>query len=475
MDTSTSASGSRVARFFSVRFAAPVAALVVAVAALAQPGCADKTCTPSDGDNTAPGPAFECAAGEVCYLGQCIRTCSAGAELSEDCSSDDDCSGARPNCVRSFCSSCGESEACVPTLNICRPVTEVILPEPLTRPDQAPTVASRPLDAGFTPGGVVRGERDAGLIDQPEDVEVTRVTHVDLAREVDYTVSPPVERPLASVRSFDTAIGAGTGLTWRADVDPLRVEIAFPDPSEPGAPQNTSEGDCDLRMLENRIGPLGAPTPADIGDIRMTNPTDFQNSITPELTATFSETQGGYEISPAVSMPSFLRFSTNAPSDPAFVFVSGTPLSGVVAQAWPEVADEGHHVPFALVPSTETTSRLQAGYQIPNPANADLRFRYTRIETGNNSSESVIVRIVGERTELFCSQKEGRNEGGELTVRASILDAFRLNEGATGPTTYNLYFERASREQLSPLVSGDQLVIITVRIRHSLRTSIVFN
>ena len=460
------------------------APLLIAVAAaffVGQPACTENSCTPSNGDDTEPGPAFECSAGEVCYLGKCLDTCSAGAELSEVCTSDDDCSGARPNCVRARCSACSELETCVPTLNVCQPVSDVIPPEELTRPESGPQAVPRPLDAGFEPGGIRRPLRDAGVAEQPQDREVTRVALIELGREIDYGMSPPVEIPVTIVRSFNTQINAGTGLKWRLDATPPRVEEDFPDPAvDPTAPPGTVDDFCRVRKLEPGVGMAGeTPTPASLGDILMSNPTDFPNSITPELIARWNGTNNRYDITPGALTPSFLTFSTTAPpppdtNGPHFVFVSGGSVNSVVSASWPQTSDFGHHVPFELVPTDGTRDAMLAQYQVANPAAQDLAFRYDRIESGNDSFESVLVRVIGSRTELVCDQQEGADRGGDIRVRAGILNAFRAAEGITAATTYPLYFERASRKLLQPSSPEDQLVLITVRIRHSHRTSITF-
>ena len=436
-----------------------------------QPACSEKTCTPSNGDNTQAGPAFECSAGEICYLGKCFTTCNAGAELADRCSSDDDCSGARPNCVRGTCSSCFELQTCVPTLNICQPVAEVDIPERRERPDQ-PQPVPRPLDAGFVSGGIKKPEPDAGVAEQPVDREVTRAVLVDIARQFNFSPLPAREIPIVAIRSYNTAIGAGNGLTWRVEFDPPRVEIPYPDPAEdPNAPTDTVAGPCELRRLVERTGPLGAPQPANIGDITLANPAAFPNSITPELTANFNGP--GYSVTPTVTA-NFLRFSVSEPTEAHFVLVSGEPLDGIT-EAWPEVAGSGHHVPFELLPSPQTETNLRNGYRVANPANEDLVFRYTRIENDNDIFEAVFVRITGRTTELFCIQREGAGFGGELRVNASILNAFRREEGLTGQQPYDLFFERASREVIQPPAPEDSLVLITVRVRHSLRARILFD
>ena len=301
---------------------------------------------------------------------------------------------------------------------------------------------------------------------------MTRVAFIDLGRQLDVSSQPPTETPVAVVYAFNTAIGADNGLKWRADVDPPKVETPFPDPQQdPNAPQNTINEFCELRMLREVTGPGGAPTPADIGDITMGNPSDFPDSISPELTADF--TAGAYQIAPT-PMNDFLTFSVSVPTEPHFVLVSGTILAGVIISSWPESADFGHHIPFELKPTADTLTRMQGGFQVASPAAQDLVFRYDRIETGNDGFEAVFVRITGQQTELFCEQREGRGFGGEIRVLASILDAFRLAENITAPTTYNLYFERASRELIQPRSTEDQLVLVTVRVRHSLTTPITF-
>ncbi|MEM7676392.1 MAG: hypothetical protein AAF449_10355, partial [Myxococcota bacterium] len=447
--------------------------IAVVLALLAPPACTDKTCTPSDGNNTRPGPAFECAAGEVCYLGRCISTCSAGAELVEKCESDDDCSGARPNCVDTFCSSCQETQTCVPTLNICQSVSEVDLPEISLRPGSAPEGVDRPLDAGFRPEGIVRPLADAGIVDQPVDREVTRVAVVDLGIETNYETGVAVSEPIAAIHAFDTAIGAGNGLKWRVEFNPPRVESDFPDPSEdPTVPPIIADEFCEIRRLEAVSGPGGPPQPTNIGRISLVNPSDFPNSISPELTGTFNAAAGGYQVTP-VPQVDFLSFSQNDPPSPHFVFVSGAAVAGLIPSVWPQGDDFGHHVPFQLVPTENTETALRNGFRVTNPASADLIFRYDRIDTGNDGFEAVFVRIAGRRTELFCEQREGPSLGGDLRVRASILDAFRQVEGPN-PPPYQVYFERASRELLNPAAAEGELFLVTIRIRNSLRAPIIF-
>ncbi len=444
---------------------APVALVGLAIA-IAQPGCADNSCTPSDGDNTSPGPAFECSAREVCYLGVCRATCSAGGE----CTNDDDCGGARPNCVAGFCSSCQANETCVPTLNICQPVGEVERPSELDRPVDGPRSVPRPLDAGFTPGGVVRPERDAGNAEQPQNQPVTVAAVVDLGREFDYTLASPGERAITIVRAFDTASDTRAGLKWRADVLPPRIEEPF-SPEELEPTTNPIDEFCEVRKLAQ---PQSAPAPTNLGEIRMVNPADFQGSIDPELTARYDVASSAYVVTPGPLPPEFLTFSVSVPTDPHFVFVSGSALPGVVERGWPETVDFGHHVPFELVPSAATRERLAAGYEVAEAADQDLIFRYDRIETGNDGFEAVFVRVEGARSEIFCEQREGPGLGGELRVRAAILDAFRDAEDLAQTATYELFFERASRERLQPASPEGELVLVTIRIRHSLKTSIVF-
>ncbi|MEL7367750.1 MAG: hypothetical protein AAFN74_02475 [Myxococcota bacterium] len=448
--------------------------IAVVIALLAPPACADKTCTPSDGNNTRPGPAFECAAGEVCYLGRCIATCSAGAELFEKCDSDDDCGGARPNCVDTFCSSCEETQTCVPTLNICQSVSAVPLPDLVPRPGAPPPDIPRPLDAGFTPDGIIRPVNDAGVVDQPVDREVTRVAVIDLGVETSYESGAPVSRPIAAIHAFNTAIGAGNGLKWRVEIDPPRVEEPFPDPVEnPDGPAVIADDFCEIRQLSTVSGPGGPPQPANVGRISLVNPSDFPNSISPELVATFNGATSAYEVSPP-PQANFLSFSTNDPPSPHFVFVSGAVVQNLIPTIWPQGDDFGHHVPFRLVPTDTTESALRNGYRIANPADADLTFRYDRIDTGNDGFEAVFVRITGRRTELFCEQREGPSLGGDLRVRASILDAFRQAEGPN-PPPYQLYFERASRELLNPPAAEGELFLVTIRIRNSIRAPIIFD
>src|SRR5688500_8603018 len=108
----------RLALFFGSLTCAAAALPVL----LIQPGCSPGACTQSLLDPNQPSPALECAAGLLCYQGQCIKACSAGQEGAQECGGDGDCDGSRPNCIDGFCSACDDGEYCVPTLNICQPI-----------------------------------------------------------------------------------------------------------------------------------------------------------------------------------------------------------------------------------------------------------------------------------------------------------------------------------------------------------------
>src|SRR5687768_12196824 len=88
------------------------AALIAAIAVVAQPGCSASRCSFDEDEPDKPFVSIECPGGEVCYQGICRKSCNSLSDGTMPCTSDGDCPGAIPNCVASgdltgsFCSAC---------------------------------------------------------------------------------------------------------------------------------------------------------------------------------------------------------------------------------------------------------------------------------------------------------------------------------------------------------------------------------
>lgn len=459
-----------------------VAALATFTSAALFGGCQSQPCTNTSLNSDDPSPAIECPSGELCYRGRCIRACSAGQERAQRCTSDDDCDTARPRCVDEFCSVCDFGEQCIPVLNICQAVEDVDIPEPPAPPPDGlrpPTpLDGGPLDGGsYLDGGLSRIQ-DAGMQGPLPEAEVTHVGFVDLAYEEDYRMgAPPVGAVRASVVGYDVR-GNGNGLRWRADLTPPRIQCEDDDDDRDqcGARQLFTSGACEIRPLRT-VTSSGAqsrpPIGANLGDVQIDDHVDFPMSIRQPITATFVAPQ--YQLSPAQpSLPQDLLVWSAATFDQHYLSVTGSGVMGITNGAWPNPPQGvflGHHVPFLLEPSMDSLSLLTTRTTVTNPPAADLYFQWNRIDTGNDSFERVIVRILGADNELFCDALEGRSGEDTIQIRADILSEWRRREPAA---VYPLYFERASAQRLDVSEIEPNLFFITVRVRHTLIGEIQF-
>ena len=457
-------------------------------AGLTQPGCEAAPCTPTSPTPNEPSPAIECPSGELCYQGACIAACNAGQERATRCSSDDDCGAARPRCVDAYCSACEQGEVCIPTLNICQAVQEVLLPDP-PNPPTGGDIPPSPLDGGLPTGGLTR-DVDAGVGPAPE-VEVTHVGFVDLAEVTDYRGMGP-SPTYASTTSVDaySVRGNGTGLRWRADLTPPAIQCD--DEADSGAETDDGCGErvpfdfeqCTIRPLRTVTttitGEALPPSPVSLGTITIDSHPDFPGSLRPELqgaiVARFDEgPPRQYALMPLPNPGELLVFSA-LPFDQHYLSVGSNGAAGITAGAWPNSPGSvflGHHVPFRLEPTPGTLQQIQAGVSVASPATQDVAFQWSRIDTGNDSFERVVVRAMGTDHELFCSAVEGQNGEDTIVIPAITLNEWRRREPTMAE--FPLFFERASAQRLPVNSSGEGLVVdVTVRVRHTLATSLRF-
>lgn len=452
------------------------AGLLGFAAAWSMPACNAARCTPNALAQDEPSPSIECPSGELCYQGDCIRVCNAGQERATRCASNDECGAARPRCVDGFCSACEQGEVCIPTLDVCQPVLEVILPDPPPVPSPGPR-DNVPLDGGLPMGGLTRN-LDAGVGGPAPEVEVTHIGFADLAQVEDFALgSPPPTQSVARVVGFD-ARGNGVGLKWRADLDPPAVQCEDDDADRDGCGARTTYDfeQCTIRALRTVTSTTPTsrpPTTADIGDINIDSHVDFPGSINVPLAASFDTMVGRYGLAPA-NLPLDLLVYSALPFDQRYLSVTSGGNTAVTAGSWPNSPASvflGHHVPFRLEPSQTTRTLLETGAQVASPAANDLVFQWTRIDTGDDSFERVIVRVQGNDHELFCDAVEGQNGEDTIVIPAVTLNAWRLRESAG---TYPLIFERASTQRLPINPQPDLLIDFTVRVRHSLVSDVVF-
>ncbi len=444
----------------------------------AQPACSPRACTQNTLNPNIPSVTLECPGGQVCYLGQCIRSCSAGQERAETCESDDDCSGARPNCVavdnRSFCSSCDQGELCVPTLDVCRSVTAYELPEPPpTNPQQPQMPPPSPIDGGV--GGLDGGlqlKRDAGMVEPPPDQEVTYSGIIDLAQLDDLRTTPSVRTSSVAIRVFSTA-GNGLDIDWRVDNGAAKI-----------ATVELEVGQCTLSSLARPMNPVPL---SDIGPIQIDNtassPCNVGGKLDPDdcaITRTIDanyDPQMGYLLTYTPnSRPNELLIFSALPSRAHFVAARGRGLDGATQGSFPDpplTGDDGYHVPFELLPLAESTDLLRAGVRVAaGAAPADLSLLWNSLRTGVVPGEQVAFRLIGDNAEIFCGQIEGQGQPNVIDVPGGMLANFRDRETARN---FTFSFERVSA-QLIPVVPAEgEFVELEVRVRHSLLSTITFD
>lgn len=428
-------------------------------------GCNDQACNPTSLKSDMPSPALECPSGQLCYQGSCIRGCTAGQELSVDCTSNSDCSAPLGTCVNGKCSACEQGEVCVPTLNICQLSVQVPLPDS-PNPPGSPNTLPYPLDAGPLDGGLSRNV-DAGIEETPREIEVTYAGIVDLAQEEDYrgVSGNPTPGVAVNVSAWDVR-GHGLGLKWRPEFSPPLIQCRDDD-VDCGNRAAFELGQCVIRPLRSVTSTTSAgPAPVDLGVIRVSDHADFPGSIATQLVATFDPGIPGYGVVPATPPLNLLQLSQQ-PFDTFYLSVTGQTAPGITNGAWPNAGGGflGHHVPFQLLP-TEATKTLLRDATVTNPPTDDLVFQWDRVDTGSPQGEYVQVRLMGVNNELSCDAREGPNGEDTLRLVAATLTEWRTREG---PGVYALYFERYSAQRLTiDGITDDVVVDFSVRVRHTL-------
>lgn len=435
------------------------------------PACTQDTCSVDPRRPTEPVPAVECPSGDVCYRGACFRSCSAGREAAGDntCESNDDCSGARGNCVETLqsslvvkiCSACEAGERCVPVLDICQRVDEVPRGDEPPRPPLNAPRPPGPRDAGVLDAGLVRGpdeSPDAGQVNLP----LTRTVFVDVAK-VEVRTNPALNGDRVEVASYDVR-GNSAGLIWRTEFSPPRIEVNV-----------ESDADCELNRLE---ATTATPTSANFGVIRIG---DFNTTrgVTQEVVATFDDTTQRYGLDPNPIPQPLVTLSNFDTLESTFITVTGEGLNNVTDSSWP-MTEVGLHVPFDLRLETASEADLASTISLgaaPNPVLRDISMRFNRVGTGVVATERIVLRVPGQNHEILCQQPEGPSSDNQIVVRAGLLERFRTLEAPAVGARYPLIIERASAERLQvnpDPMQPDERLFVSVRVRHSLEGEISF-
>lgn len=406
-----------------------------------QHGCGAEPCTP-DRDSRKPRATVECPTGSLCYLGECVPACNAGAERFTMCTSDSDCSDSvRDRCVNGYCSACPADRTCVPALNLCRPLIE-------TTPDGGLYDAGRPAARTPLDGGGIDGSvfvNDGGPEEEtPNQVPPSHVGQIDIAE----IIRQGRRSSTISVYVYDVRNSGYTrSATVNVELNPQRCEV-----------------------LTNEV--FTGARQASIGDIRIEG-VDTRG-LNGTYTAAFAN--GGYEVTPRVLLPLLVFSSTTPRSTLSYVDVFSSGQQGVTTGSWPPEPRDSRHVPYELKPGTATLNMLSAGITVQRPPMDRLIFTWAR-PSGDTTftGDQLVVRVKGPTHELRCEADEFP---GKIEVTPTILQAFiDRNGGIPAGTTLDLVFERAfsTRVQVPTDVAGARVrVALSLRIRHSYVTPIRF-
>jgi hypothetical protein len=425
-------------------------AVLVLGALLIQPGCSASQCH-QPAHATGPTPTIECPSGQVCYEGQCRRSCNAGAELSMSCQTEGDCNNASlPFCTSApnglFCSSCGGNEVCVPELNICQPVSEFTagdggMPPPLGM------IPAGPLDSGAIDGYSLT--RDAEPIAPPSFVDLTHVGTIELAQVTDFRADPGATAQALVTVSFLNIEGV------HPKTQPIRI--------------GDYVNGCELDYLRTFTSTGPQPKPANLGDITFdTDKTSAKPALATSIVAKYDMTMGAYTFMP-VNIPNpILELSVPVadplkPNDDHFASVVSSGFT-MTAGPWP-VPQIPFHIPYAL-DSPQTIPRLKTQIQI-QPTPQDLVFTWTLVKPkgGGFGSEVVSAEIRGNQYRVACETDESLDTAvGSMTMTSALIQKFIDLEGIRTSSTSSgfiapLTFERV--DKLVPNVPGTSYMIGT--------------
>ena len=412
---------------------------------MVQPGCSANACVGS-GNRDVTSATLECPAGALCYHGQCLRGCNAGqAPLS--CSNSDECDASRPNCINDriagglYCSVCDDGQVCLPSLNLCQPLTEAVIPADPNRPDPEDPKPIYPLDASFTPSGL-RPFKDAGPAPAPPSIPYTHAIFMDVAQEVDLRPTTPVDRGSITVRGLDLRPSQLLDGRWRLDQVPARWE--------PKTTTGTNTIDrCTFRRLQR---PDVTPVAANIGQVRIYSDSRISTpSINGEYEATF--VAGAYQVTrvdtmpPTAALPNPL-INLSVPDGQPYQLDFGVSVeAGVTGGSWPAAHEATFFIPFDLVPVTSAgVVDLKVPVVVP-AAPQDLVFRWVPVRSGGDDVVRVGVRVHAGDAEITCDVEESIQpfRGGApiitdtIIVSATLLASLRV---AAGAGDYPIYFER---------------------------------
>lgn len=412
-------------------------------------GCSAQPCSDNTRDPFRPTNDIACASGELCYRGECVPACNAGAERSEKCEDNAGCkSTARPNCIDKFCSACGKDSTCVPALNICAPIEDA--PSDAGPRDVPPMpMGTAPIDAG--PLDATTFSRDSG-VEVVEAIDPSIFGLIDVAQTERYASGQRTTQSLVTISTVDLRGGA--------------VRIG-------SSTVTRSSGDATFRCdVQTNIRDIGTTTSANLGQITISNDESAGLTLESGIVGNFSG--GAYVVTPA--LPSrLLSFSSTAGPRLGEIRMLGRGNPALTVGVFPPADDEPIHVPHELFPGSDgtddTPAALRAGITVARPAGRKLVFLWKGAP--RISGVRVVVRIDGPTHQLRCT---GDDMAERIEVVTRMLDTF-VQANQTPPNTrYPIHFERvfSKRIDVASDIEMGVLVDMTIQVRHTHTTDILF-
>lgn len=402
------------------------------------PGCTSGPCTTRASSflGGVPADALECPANTVCYEGACVPSCTSGAERVEVCKTDDDCAnGARPTCVSGFCSACGQGERCLPKLDVCaRLRTDPNADGGSLIADANNVTAQSPLDGGGVDGQVLTF--DGGVQITVPDEFTSHVAQLAL-------------------RELERRVDGRTELESRAQLEALDVQTSSIADGEVLLQVELPSQSCEVRAYDRY--PRGRPTPANIGDVRVSPCTqacevsDTEGGLTEEYRFTFQN--GAYGVSPSTTP----RLSASEPSLIRRFTVDGTGVAPITNGAWPTPAVRVQ-TPIALSLAPSTQAIFAQPVRLETLERDGLNVAWERaIDPNGVARVNTVVMLTVEpvpstpfeqRTHFLRCRSDSREELASL--RASPMLFQRLFQTATSSTVdWELRVERGGDTRLS--------------------------
>lgn len=424
--------------------------------------CSDE-CSVPEAEVGNPFPSFECGAGELCYLGTCLDACLAGLERTEECQRASDCDAARPFCVDDFCSACESGFSCVPSLNLCRPITpvpELATPQRPSNPEDRPP---GPLDASLPDQGLSRYP-DLGF-DEVDEREVTWAVNFYLARETTFSGGTQTSTSIVRVDAWDTE-GTGPGRRWRPEFEPPRIETIARD-----------EEGIELRDLNCEIRVLNTPTVAisrgDFGSVSYEDDTDDDRYLFTDYDLNFGA--GTYRATPrGPTNPETFRSSIPLIDIQGQVALSGSGAGGVTLGPYSRT----QHIPFRFELNEATIVEMRTGYVLPEDVGRDLVFGWRDpLVQGTLGGEVVFVQIdasdADDPHELTCQDGEGSDSTGSIVIRLGLLREFRRRVGSG--REFPVRVGRRNTLELSIAPAPDERIQAVTTVSQHFRSTLRFS